>query len=51
VLGLPDAFSITAGDMQILPKVLDAATRFDARPSDGEMEADAKELAIEPIWV
>jgi len=51
VLGLPDALLITAGDMQILPKVLDAATRFDARPLDGEMEADVEELAIEPIWV
>jgi len=37
--------------MQVLPKMLDAATRFDARPLDGEMEADVEELAIEPIWV
>jgi aryl-alcohol dehydrogenase-like predicted oxidoreductase len=50
VLGLPDAFLITAGDMKILPKVLDAATRFSARPLDGEMEADVERLAIEPIW-
>ena len=50
VLGSPDTFLITAGDMQVLPKVLDAATRFQARPSDAEMEVDVAELAVEPIW-
>ncbi len=50
VLGSPDTFLITAGDMQILPKVLEAAARFKGRPSDTEMEADAAELGIEPIF-
>ena len=50
VLGHPDTFLITAGDMQILPKVLEAATRFEERPSDAEMAADAEELAIQPIF-
>ncbi len=50
VLGSHDAFLITAGDVRILPRVLDAATRFEGRPSDAEMEADATELGIEPIF-
>ncbi len=28
-LGFPDSFLITAGDMQLLPKILDAANRFE----------------------
>jgi aryl-alcohol dehydrogenase-like predicted oxidoreductase len=50
VLGHPDTFLITAGDMQLLPNILDAATRFEARPSDAEMAAHAAELAIQPIF-
>jgi aryl-alcohol dehydrogenase-like predicted oxidoreductase len=50
VLGYPNIFQITAGDMQVLPKILDAAGRFEKRPSDSEMDADAEELAIEPIF-
>ena len=36
-LGLSNSFLITAGDIQILPMILDAATRFDTPPSDLEM--------------
>jgi aryl-alcohol dehydrogenase-like predicted oxidoreductase len=50
VLGSPDTFLITAGDTRILPKVLEAATRFEGRPSDAELEADVAELGIEPIF-
>jgi len=50
VLGYPDVFLITAGDMQLLPKMLDAAHRFEARPSDAEMAAVAAEFAVEPIF-
>lgn len=35
VLGTPDIFLITAGDMRVLPKILDAASRFEARPEPG----------------
>jgi aryl-alcohol dehydrogenase-like predicted oxidoreductase len=49
-LGLPDTFLITAGDMQILPKILDAANRFEAQPSDAEMAADVAEFDIQPIF-
>ena len=34
---LPDVFINTAGDLNLLPKILDAASRFERRPSDGEM--------------
>ncbi len=50
VLGYPDIFLITAGDMQLLPKILDAANRFEARPSDAEMAAVVAEFAIQPIF-
>ena len=39
VLGLPGVFLNTAGDLTLLPKVLDAASRFERRPSDAEMAA------------
>ena len=34
---LPDAFVNTAGDLTLLPKILDAASRFQRHPSDPEM--------------
>ena len=39
ILGLPDVFLNTAGDLTLLPRVLDAASRFERRPSDDEMAA------------
>jgi aryl-alcohol dehydrogenase-like predicted oxidoreductase len=50
VLGYPDIFLITAGDMKLLPMVLEAANRFEARPSDAEMTAEAEEFGIQPIF-
>lgn len=49
-LGFPDSFLITAGDMQLLPKVLDAANRFEKRPSDIEMRAMVDEFDIQQIF-
>jgi aryl-alcohol dehydrogenase-like predicted oxidoreductase len=37
VLGRPGIFLNTAGDLALLPRVLDAASRFARRPSDEEM--------------
>lgn len=37
VLGRPGIFLNTVGDTTLLPKVLDAASRFESRPSDDEM--------------
>ncbi len=39
VLGRPGIFLNTAGDLGLLPRVLDAASRFKARPSEAEMTA------------
>ena len=49
-LGLQDSFLITAGDMQLLPKMLDAASRFEKRPSDTDMSAIVDEFGIQPIF-
>ncbi|MCK4456833.1 MAG: aldo/keto reductase [Thermoplasmata archaeon] len=49
-LGFQDSFLITAGDMQLLPKVLDAANRFETRPSEADMVALAEEFAIQPVF-
>jgi len=49
-LGFPDSFLITVGDMQLLPKVLDAANRFEKRPSDIEMSAMVDEFDIQQIF-
>jgi aryl-alcohol dehydrogenase-like predicted oxidoreductase len=51
VLGRPGIFLNTVGDIDLLPKVLDAATRFEAAPSDEEMEELATRLAMEPLFV
>ncbi len=39
ILGLPGVFINTVGDLALLPRVLDAASRFERRPPDAEMEA------------
>jgi hypothetical protein len=36
-LDLPDVFLNTVGDLSLLPRVLDAASRFTRRPPDEEM--------------
>jgi aryl-alcohol dehydrogenase-like predicted oxidoreductase len=50
VLGVPEIFLITAGDMRLLPKILEAANRFEARPSELEMVALHKNYDIRPIF-
>jgi aryl-alcohol dehydrogenase-like predicted oxidoreductase len=49
-LGLPDSFLITAGDMQLVPKVLEAASRFERQPSDADMHALVEKFDIQPIF-
>ena len=39
ILGLPGVFVNTAGDLTLLLRVLEAASRFERRPSDGEIAA------------
>jgi aryl-alcohol dehydrogenase-like predicted oxidoreductase len=50
VLGNPDVFLISTGDTHVLPKVLDAASRFEARPSEEEMQALLLEQEMEPLF-
>ena len=38
-LGVPGVFLNTVGDLELLPKFLDAASRFERRPPDEDMQA------------
>ena len=51
VLGDPIAFLNTPGDIHVLPRVLDAASRFEARPSDDEMRQVLIAQTMEPLFV
>jgi aryl-alcohol dehydrogenase-like predicted oxidoreductase len=51
VLGRPEAFLLTTGDVEILPRLLDAAERFGGRPSEDEMAALAVRAQAEPLFV
>ena len=51
VLGRPGIFLNTVGDIHVLPKVLDAANRFQRRPSDSEMSQVVKAQQMEPLFV
>jgi aryl-alcohol dehydrogenase-like predicted oxidoreductase len=50
VLGRPGVFLNTVGDVALLPKVLDAASRFAARPTDGSMEELAASRNLVPLF-
>ncbi|MBI5080503.1 MAG: aldo/keto reductase [Chloroflexi bacterium] len=51
VLGNDQVFLNTAGDIHLLPKVLDAASRFKARPTNEKMQVDLKQLEMSPLFV
>ncbi len=51
ILGNPGVFLNTLGDINLLPKVLDAAQRFESRPSDAVMQADVETLGMSPLFV
>ena len=51
VLRRPGLFLNSSSDAALLPAVLAAATRPGPEPSDAEMLADARALAIEPLFV
>ncbi len=50
VLGRPGVFLNTAADIGLLPRVLDAASRFEGRPSDEEMAAMASTRQMAPLF-
>jgi aryl-alcohol dehydrogenase-like predicted oxidoreductase len=51
VLGRPGVFLNTTGDIYLLPKILDAAERFEKRPSDAEMAKMMARTEAEPLFV
>src|SRR5437870_5800734 len=51
VLGRPGVFLNTAGDIDLLPRVLDAAERFEKRPAEAEMAALLARSNTEPLFV
>jgi hypothetical protein len=51
VLGRPDAFLLTTGDVEILPRLLDAAERFERRPSDEQMAELTRRADLAPLFV
>jgi aryl-alcohol dehydrogenase-like predicted oxidoreductase len=50
VLGRPGMFLNTVGDVDLLPRVLDAAARFEGGPSDEEMSRLSDSARLEPIF-
>jgi len=51
VIGRPGIFLNTAGDIHVLPKILDAAGRFQGRPTDAQMERLVRERDAAPLFV
>jgi len=52
VLGRPGVFLNTAGDLPLLPRIIDAAERSSgAAPSDAEMQALVERAGMEPLFV
>lgn len=52
VLGhYPEVFLNTVGDVAVLPRVLDAASRFESAPSDDTMEAMFEQREMAPLFV
>jgi aryl-alcohol dehydrogenase-like predicted oxidoreductase len=51
VLGRPAVFLNTVGDIHVLPLVLDAASRFDRRPTDAEMAQLVESRTMAPLFV
>ena len=51
ILGNPQVFLNTAGDIHILPRILDAAHRYEVRPTDEQMKALTERLKMEPLFV
>jgi aryl-alcohol dehydrogenase-like predicted oxidoreductase len=50
VLGRPEVFLNTVGDVELLPKVLAAAERFGSRPPDGAMDELLSRRQLVPLF-
>jgi aryl-alcohol dehydrogenase-like predicted oxidoreductase len=51
VLQQPDIFLNTVGDIHLLPKMLDAASRFQDGPGNDEMEKLVQRTGMQPLFV
>lgn len=51
VLGRPEAFLLTTGDVEILPRLLDAVERFEQRPPDEALADLAMRRGLQPLFV
>ena len=49
-MGLQGSFVVTAGDMQVVPRMLQSAQRFEQRPSDAEMQLLVNEHGIQQVF-
>jgi aryl-alcohol dehydrogenase-like predicted oxidoreductase len=50
-LGREQIFLNSVGDVELLPKFLDAASRYAEPPADGAMQALAERAALQPLFV
>jgi aryl-alcohol dehydrogenase-like predicted oxidoreductase len=50
-LSRPGMFINTAGDIHVLPMILDAASRYAGAPSDAAMQELVRDQGAEPLWV
>jgi hypothetical protein len=50
VIGRPEIFLNTAGDILLLPKILQAASRYDTRPSDDAMTAMLEKQSMTTLF-
>ena len=51
VLGNPNVFLNSVGDIHVLPRVLNAASRFEAGPTDEQMAELALRVNLQPLFV
>ena len=51
VLGRPGLFLNTAGDVDLLPSILDASERFETRPGDAEVASMLERAKTSPLFV
>jgi len=51
VLGRPGVFLNTVGDVDLMPRVLDAAERFEKTPGDDQVAAMLEGVRTEPLFV
>ncbi|HME68501.1 MAG TPA: aldo/keto reductase [Myxococcota bacterium] len=50
-LGKPGVFVNTASDLALLPRMIEAARRYERAPNEAALRADAQRLGIAPLFV